>query len=63
MVQRGGKRFTTANQQRFYELRLKQKNGKASLKELTELDDLVNNDPLIRESILRQIGGNNEEKE
>ncbi len=45
----------TFNQDRFDILIKRQRNGKASFNELTELDEIVNRDPGIRESILEEM--------
>jgi len=45
----------TFSQDRFDILIKRQKSGKATFNELTELDDIVNRDPAIRESILEEM--------
>jgi hypothetical protein len=45
----------TFTQDRFDILIKRQKSGKATFNELTELDDIVNRDPAIRESILEEM--------
>lgn len=45
----------TFNQDRFDILIKRQKSGKATFSELTELDEIVNRDPDIRESILEEM--------
>lgn len=45
----------TFNQDRFDILIKRQKSGKATFNELTELDEIVNRDPDIRESILEEM--------
>jgi len=50
----------TFNQDRFDILIKRQKSGKATFNELTELDAIVNRDPTIRESILEEMQGVNE---
>lgn len=45
----------TFRQERFDILIKKQRNGNASFNDLTELDDIVNRDPEIRESILEEM--------
>ncbi|RFZ84681.1 hypothetical protein DYU05_03470 [Mucilaginibacter terrenus] len=45
----------TFRQERFDILIKKQRNGKATFNDLTELDDIVNRDPDIRESILEEM--------
>ena len=47
----------TFTQDRFDILIKRQKSGKATFNELTELDDIVNRDPAIRESILEEMQG------
>ena len=47
----------TFNQDRFDILIKRQKSGKATFNELTELDEIVNRDPGIRESILEEMQG------
>jgi hypothetical protein len=42
-------------QERFDILIKKQRNGHATFNDLTELDDIVNRDPAIRESILEEM--------
>lgn len=42
-------------QERFDILIKKQRNGNATFNDLTELDDIVNRDPAIRESILEEM--------
>lgn len=44
-------------QDRFDILIKKQRNGQANFNDLTELDDIVNRDPAIRESILEEMQG------
>ncbi|MDB5285658.1 MAG: hypothetical protein JWR05_607 [Mucilaginibacter sp.] len=44
-------------QERFDILIKKQRNGHATFNDLTELDDIVNRDPAIRESILEEMQG------
>ena len=46
-------------QERFDILIKKQRNGHATFNDLTELDDIVNRDPAIRESILEEMHGIN----
>jgi hypothetical protein len=41
--------------QRFYSLMIKKKQGMATLKELIELDDIVNRDPVLRKKVLHQF--------
>lgn len=50
----------TFTQDRFDILIKRQKSGKATFNELTELDDIVNRDPAIRESILEEMQAVNE---
>ena len=50
----------TFTQDRFDILIKRQKSGKATFNELTELDDIVNRDPAIRESILEEMQSINE---
>lgn len=50
----------TFTQDRFDILIKRQKSGKATFNELTELDDIVNRDPAIRESILEEMQGLND---
>ncbi|MGF7038365.1 hypothetical protein [Mucilaginibacter lappiensis] len=50
----------TFTQDRFDILIKRQKSGKATFNELTELDDIVNRDPAIRESILEEMQALNE---
>ncbi|MBB6109093.1 hypothetical protein [Mucilaginibacter lappiensis] len=50
----------TFNQDRFDILIKRQKSGKATFSELTELDAIVNRDPTIRESILEEMQGGND---
>jgi hypothetical protein len=45
----------TFRQERFDILIKKQRNGNATFNDLTELDDIVNRDPEIRESILEEM--------
>ncbi|WP_183557414.1 hypothetical protein [Mucilaginibacter sp. SP1R1] len=45
----------TFSQDRFDILIKRQKSGKATFNELTELDEIVNRDPAIRESILEEM--------
>lgn len=45
----------TFSQDRFDILIKRQRSGKATFNELTELDDIVNRDPAIRESILVEM--------
>jgi hypothetical protein len=45
----------TFTQDRFDILIKRQKSGKATFNELTELDEIVNRDPAIRESILEEM--------
>ena len=45
----------TFSQERFDILIKKQRNGNATFNDLTELDDIVNRDPAIRESILEEM--------
>ena len=45
----------TFRQERFDILIKKQRNGNATFNDLTELDDIVNRDPEIRESILKEM--------
>jgi hypothetical protein len=47
-------------QERFDILIKKQHNGKATFNDLTELDDIVNRDPAIRESILVEMQAEND---
>jgi hypothetical protein len=47
----------TFSQERFDILIKKQRNGNASFKDLTELDDIVNRDPAIRGSIMEEMQG------
>ena len=47
----------TFSQERFDILIKKQRNGRATFNDLTELDDIVNRDPAIRESILEEMKG------
>lgn len=44
----------TYSQDRYYALIKKQKSGKATFKELTELDEIVNRVPDIREQVIRE---------
>jgi hypothetical protein len=46
-------------QERFDILIKKQRNGNATFNDLTELDDIVNRDPAIRESILEEMQADN----
>lgn len=46
-------------QERFDILIKKQRNGHATFSDLTELDDIVNRDPAIRESILEEMHEHN----
>ena len=52
----------TFNQDRFEILITRQKTGKATFNELTELDEIVNRDPDIREIVLEEMqdGGTTE---
>lgn len=50
----------TFTQDRFDILIKRQKSGKATFNELTELDEIVNRDPAIRESILEEMQAVNE---
>jgi hypothetical protein len=50
----------TFRQERFDILIKKQRNGKATFNDLTELDDIVNRDPDIRESILEEMQADGE---
>ena len=45
----------TFNQDRFEILIKRQKDGKATFNELTELDEIVNRDPEIREIVLEEM--------
>lgn len=47
-------------QERFDILIKKQRNGSATFNDLTELDDIVNRDPAIRESILEEMHSQDE---
>jgi hypothetical protein len=44
----------TYSQDRYYALIKRQKSGKATFKELTELDEIVNRVPDIREKVIRE---------
>jgi hypothetical protein len=50
----------TFSQDRFDILIKRQKSGKATFNELTELDEIVNRDPTIREGILEEMQSLNE---
>jgi hypothetical protein len=51
----------TYSQDRYYILIKRQKAGKATFKELTELDEIVNRVPDIREIVIRESFGEDEE--
>lgn len=52
----------TYSQDRYYILIKRQKEGKATFKELTELDEIVNRVPDIREIVIRESFGEGEEE-
>ena len=52
----------TYSQDRYYILIKRQKAGKATFKELTELDEIVNRVPDIREIVIRESFMNDEEE-